>query len=466
MTHTTQTKCSSPDGQTRLLARFVSQLQYEQLPSKVIDLAKTCLLDTLGSAFLGSTMPWGKICTEYVRLVDNKPEAVVVGSQVRVAAANAALANGTMAHGFEVDDVFIPAVHHPGVVVIPAALAVAEREGSTGRELLTAIVAGYELMNRVGRAVGAESHLERGFFPTGTNGPFGAVASAAKLQRLNEDQLTDALGIAGSQSAGVFEGIKEGRMTKRFGAGKAAQSGIIAADLARLGFTGPTTILEGEFGYLKAFTDRPDRSALTERLGESYNILETSFKPYPCCKALHACIDAVLELKNNYRIDLGQVEEVVVGGYEKLVTMHNIYEPATSMAAQFSIPYVVSVALLRGAPGLESFEEQSFSDRRSLDFARKVKIALDPEIIALFPANEAAKVTVKTRDGRSYSKTVVHSKGTPENPMTKKELEAKFKRFASMVIPEKQAEEVAELIWNLDRLNNVSGLCSLLRKNG
>ena len=462
MMNMTQSKGFSPSGQTRLLARFVSQLKFGQLPSKVIDLAKACVLDALSSTFLGSTQPWGKICIEYVRSIDSKSECVLVGSEVKGAAGNAALANGTMAHGFEVDDVYIPAIHHPGVVVVPAALAAAEREGSSGRELITAVVAGYEVMNRVGKAVGAESHVMRGFFPTGTNGPYGAAASAGKLLHLNEDQMTDAFGIAGSQSAGLFEGIKEGRMTKRFGAGRAAQSGVMAADLAKLGFTGPTTVLEGEWGYLKAFSDRTDPSSLTEKLGESYNILETTFKPYPCCKALHSSIDGVLALNNDYHFDPGQVEEIIIGGYEKLVKMHDIYEPSTPMAAQFSIPYVVSVALLKGSPGVEAFEERSIRDRDILQFARKVRIIPAPEIIPYFPDNEPAKVTVKIKDGKSYSKTVIHSKGTPENPMTPEELGAKFKTFASLVIPKKQAEEAIQRIWKLDQLGSVSELSSLL----
>jgi 2-methylcitrate dehydratase PrpD len=290
----------------------------------------------------------------------------------------------------------------------------------------------------------------RGFFPTGTNGPFGAAASAGKLLHLNEDQMTDAFGIAGSQSAGLFEGIKEGRMTKRFGAGRAAQSGVMAADLAKLGFTGPTTVREGEWGYLKAFSDSTAPSSLTARLGETYNILETTFKPYPCCKALHSSIDGMLALNKDYHFD-------------PLVKMHDIYEPSTPMAAQFSIPYVVSVALLKGTPGVEAFEERSIGDRQVLEFARKVRTVLDPEIIPYFPANEPAKVTVRMKDGKSYFRTVIYSKGTPKNPMTMEELGIKFKTFASLVIPKEQAEEAIQQIWRLDQLSNVLDLCSLLR---
>jgi 2-methylcitrate dehydratase PrpD len=452
------------DSQTRLLAKFVCQLNYNDLPQGVIEHSKICVLDALGSTFLGSTLPWGEIMSEYVKSTASKPESVVIGSKVRAEAGNAALANGTMAHGFETDDVLICALHHPGVVIVPASLAMAEREDSTGKEFIEAVVVGYEVMNRVGKAVGTESHVMRGFFPTSTNGPFGAAAAAGKILHLTEDQMTDALGIAGSQSGGLFEGIKEGVMTKRFGAGRAAQSGVMAAELAKLGFTGSGTVLEGKWGYLRAFSDKADPARLTEKLGENYNIMETTFKPYPCCKALHSAIDGMLDLNGQYHFDPEEVTEVVIGGYEKLVKMHDIYEPATSMAAQFSIPYVVSVALLKGNPGVEVFEEKSIQDNRVLKFARKVKLVVDPDVTPYFPANEPSKVTVNLRNGNSYSKTVICSKGTPDNPMSNKELEAKFTSFASQVIPEKRVAKAIELIRNLDTLPRVRELSSLLGK--
>jgi 2-methylcitrate dehydratase PrpD len=453
-----------PDGQTRLLAKFASRLNFNELPQGVIEQAKTCILDVLGSTFLGSTLPWGEIMMRYVESTGGRPESMVIGSGTKGEAGNAALANGTMAHGFEIDDVLICALHHPGVVIVPAALAMAERENSSGREFIEAVVAGYEVMNRVGKAVGTESHVMRGFFPTSTNGPFGAAAAAGKLLRLTEEQMTDALGIAGSQSGGLFEGIKEGMMTKRLGAGRAAQSGVMAAELAKLGFTGSRTVLEGEWGYLKAFSDKADPALLTEKLGDSYNIMETTFKPYPCCKALHAAIDGMLDLNRQHAFDPEQVTEVVIGGYEKLVRMHDIYEPATSMAAQFSIPYVVSIALLKGNPGVEVFEEKSIRDAKVLEFARKVKLVVDPDVTPYFPANEPSRVTVKLKNGSSYSKTVICSKGTPDNPMSPKELEEKFTCFASRVIPDKQVAKIIGLIRSLNALKSVRELSSLLGK--
>jgi 2-methylcitrate dehydratase PrpD len=369
-----------------------------------------------------------------------------------------------MAHAFEADDVYIPAIHHPGAVVVPAALATAEREGSSGKELIAAVVAGYEVMNRIGRAF-TESHLLRGFFPTGTNGTFGAAAAAGSLVQLTATRMIDALGIAGNQSAGIFEGVKEGRMTKRFGSGRAAQSGLLAADLARLGFTGPTSVVEGDWGYLRAFSDRWDIASVTAGLGNSYTLMETTFKPYPCCKALHAAIDGVLGLQAQNATDPGQVGEIVIGGYEKLVKMHDIYAPATAMAAQFSIPYVVSYAFLRGRPELEAFTDRAIRDRRVLAFARKVKTVIDPEVAPYFPANEPAKVTIHPADGgRPFSQTVIHSKGTPQNPMGPDEFGEKFRAFAAPLLSRKKANRIIETIQSLEKLKKLSQLSSTLSR--
>ena len=458
------TQANPADGPTVQLAKFAAALNYNDLPPEVIELAKVCILDALGSTFLGATLPWGEIVIKYAESVGGKPESVVIGGRVKADAGNAALANGTMAHAFETDDVLICALHHPGVVVVPAALAMAEKKGANGKAFIEAVVAGYEVMNRVGKAVGTESHIMRGFFPTSTNGTFGAAAAAGRLLHLTAEQHIDALGIAGSQSGGLFEGIKEGVMTKRFGAGKAAQNGVMAAELAKLGFTGSRTVLEGTWGYLKAFSDKTFPEELTAKLGETFNIMETTFKPYPCCKALHSAIDGTLHVKAEHKIDPEQVAEVVVGGYEKLVKMHDIYAPATAMSAQFSIPYVVATALLNGAPDVASFDDKNIHDEKVLALARKVRLVEDAEIAQHFPAHEPSRVTVKLKDGNSYSKAVICSKGTPENPMSRQELEAKFKSFASLIIPQQQTAKVVDMIWAIESVGNVRMLSSLLCK--
>jgi len=194
--------------------------------------------------------------------------------------------------------------------------------------------------------------------------------------------------------------------------------------------------------------------------------METTFKPYPCCKAIHAAIDGMLELNREYHFSPGEVEEIIIGGYEKLVKMHDIYEPATPMAAQFSIPYVVSVALLKGSPAVEAFTDKTIKDRKVLDFARKVRTVVDPEVVPYFPKNEPSKVTVRLKSSKSYSKTVIHSKGTPENPMDGIELEDKFRAFASLVISKRRVEKSIQSIRQLETLTKVTELSSILAAKG
>ena len=194
--------------------------------------------------------------------------------------------------------------------------------------------------------------------------------------------------------------------------------------------------------------------------------METTFKPYPCCKGLHAAIDGVLQLRMEHAIDPAQVAEVIVGAYEKLVRMHDIYEPATAMAAQFSIPYVVATALMRGVPDVAAFSDKSIREKKVLALARKVRLVVDRGVARHFPAHEPSKVTIRLKNGKSYSRLVICSKGTPENPMSKKEIEEKFTAFASMVIPEKRVARVVKRIWALDRVKSMRKLASLLRAGG
>ncbi|MFC2021874.1 MmgE/PrpD family protein [Chloroflexota bacterium] len=448
-------------GATEELAKFVTELEYESLTEEVVEQTKICTLDVLGSALFGSIQPWGKMMAEFARDLGGKEESTILGYGYKVCAPSAALANGTMGHSFELDDAYIPAVHHPGVTVIPAALAIGERQHSAGKDFITSVVAGYEVMNRVGLAVG-ETHILRGFFPTPTNGSFGAAAAAGKLLGVNANQMANALGIAGSKASGLMETLGAGAMTKRLGAGTAAENGVMAALLAQKGFTGTTTILEGEYGYLRAFSDNSDVSKLTDRLGKYFYILQTAFKLFPCCKALHAYIDAVIKLASLYNLRAEDVEEITAGGYEKIRKMHAIYEPPAIVAAQFSVPYTVAVAFLKGKVDLDEFTEKSIRDPEVLNFAKKVKIVVDPEIVLLWPAHEPGKITIRLKDGREYSETVVDPRGDPRNPIPVGELQEKFRTLVSNILSETQVSEVMKIVDQLENLGDISELTDLV----
>ncbi len=239
-------------NETRVLADFVVNTNYEDLPEDVREQAKACIIDYLGSALYCSETESTQIVCDFVKAAECKPISSIVGHDWKTSPPYAALVNGTMGHGFELDDFHGKSFLHPGTVVIPSALAMGEQQGVDGKKVLTAVVLGYEIMIRIGLAVGI-SHNFRGFHPTGTTGPFGSAAAAGKVLGLDRNRLLDAFGSAGSLSSGIKEFAVTGSMIKRYHAGKASESGIVTALLAKCGFTGPASVLEGKFGFLQAF---------------------------------------------------------------------------------------------------------------------------------------------------------------------------------------------------------------------
>src|SRR5215207_2179514 len=282
---------------TRAVAQWVADLDYDQLPARTREVVKCQILDTLGCGVYGYQTPWAKMLLEWARAGGSKPEATVWGDATpSLRAADAALVNGTSSHAFELDD-YHNAKLHPGAVVVPAALAMAEKLGSDGKTLVTAIAAGYEVMIRSSLALNPSAARLRGWHITGVSGPFGAAAACAVLMGLDAERTAWALGLAGTQGAGVWAFNADGAMSKRLHAGKAAHSGVLAAELAASGFTGPTQIYEfHDGGFLKAFSDESDPAPLTADLGEVYRLDTLSVKPYSCCGSTHSYIDAALEL--------------------------------------------------------------------------------------------------------------------------------------------------------------------------
>lgn len=446
---------------TEKLAEFATLLEYSNLAEDVLIKSKMCVLDILGTALFGSTRIEGKIVAEFAMNMGTKEESTIIGSGWKTCAPHASLANGTMAHSFELDDTYLPAIHHPGSVVITAALSIGEKEHSSGEEVMAAIVAGYEVMNRIGESLGGDNTM-RGFFATGTNGPFGAAVAAGKLLGLNEDQMVSALGIAGSQAAGLLECLSGGGETKRLGAGIASQSGVTSALLAQKGFKGPTAIIEGKYGYCRVYSDKCDLSRLTTNLGSNYSILSTAFKLYPCCKALHAPIDAAMKLANDHNLKPEAIEGIVVGGYGKFVDMHAIYEPPDTLAAQFSLPYTIAVAIFRRRLGHDEFTDTSIRDPKILELAKKIKITVDHELAPLWPKHAPGKVTIRLRDGTEYSETVIDPKGDPKNPISNEEVRKKFRSLALTVLQEDRVLDVMKRIDQLQKETDISELTGVL----
>ena len=451
-------------GATKQLARYVVNLRYRDIPPEVISRAKDCLLDTITVALYGSTKPWSQSVVQFVKGLGLAGRSTVFGDRRPAPAHLAALANGTMAHAFELDNVRQPGAGvHPGATAFLPALAVGEAQRTNGKDFLTAFVAACEVMSRIGVAAG-NALEKRGFHAPGLTGTFGGAVAAGRLLDLDENKMVHALGIAGSYSGGLmeFSRCQEGAMIKRLHLGKAAEGGVTAASLARRGFAGPESVLEGQFGFCRAFSDSPNLSRLTYRLGREFESLNICIKRYACHINAHAPIEGLEKLSQQNGFEPRDVREITVAGIEKLVTHHAIYQPKDLMAAQYSIPFCVALSLYCDPKDPESFTEKRISDEKILTMMRKVHLGVDPEIEKK-GWDRAARVTLSLRDGRRPSALVVHFKGTPHNPMSRSELEEKARNLTRHLLSGGKLERLVETVRSVEKVDDISKLTRPLR---
>src|SRR5580658_4281380 len=390
--------------ETVQLARYAAGLRYEDLPPAVVAKAKDVIADTVAACICGADMPWSRIVIDYAERTGPGGVSRILGRGTSVQAPSAALANGALAHAFELDSLTRPgAGAHPGATVLPPALAVAQEVGATGKALIAALVAGNEVMIRIGRATG-HTNEARGFHAPGTTGPFGAAVACGLLLRLNERQMTNAIGIAGSLAGGLLEFAKgDGGMVKRLHLGRASEAGVLAASLAKGGFEGPRTVIEGEFGFLRVFCTEWDESHLTRGLGSDFVTMSAVLKRYPCHATAHAAVKAVRDLQAAHRFTGGEVASIAVTGTPRMVERHNILAPPDLMLAQYSIPFCVALALFREARDPESYDDTALADPAIRALCRKVKLV--PEGGDGYAGSHGAPgshVTITLADGRIF----------------------------------------------------------------
>jgi len=426
--------------ETRRLAEFASSVSYRSLPEEVVDRVGLLFADWLASALGGAAEAPGRIAARVARRLGGHPESTVLGYGERVSCFAAALANGIMSHILELDDVHKKSVTHPGAAVFPAALAVWEVVGGGGERLVEAAVAGYELVARVGEAAG-RSHYEI-WHTTATAGTFGAAAAAGRLLDLSPEEMAWALGSAGTSASGLWEFLEQGAMSKHLHAGKAAALGVLSAMLAEEGFTGSTTILEGRRGFLRATSRQPSLKPLVEGLGEGYKVMEVSIKPYASCRHTHSAIDAALKLREE--VDVREIAEVKVEVYSDALKIAGNPSPKTPYEAKFSVSYCVAAALLYGRAGIHEFTAEKLRSRELRSLMRKVKAEASSELDRMYPEKWPARVTVYT-EGSSCSAQVDYPLGDPENPVSRQQLERKFRELASRALPLERAPKVFEL---------------------
>jgi len=447
----------------RRLARFALGLDLARVPPPAVERARLLVLDILGCSLAASSMDFGRAALATARALGGPPEATLIGGGGRAGAASAVLANATLAHGLDFDDTREDAIVHTGCVAVPAALAVAQATGAPGAAALGAVIVAVEVMCRVGLAVPGRLHA-RHFHPTAVTGAFAAAAAAGRLSGLDEDRLVNALGICGSQASGIIEYLADGTWTKRLHPGWAAHAGVIAALLAREGFTGPERVLEGAHGVYAALAGGHDETALERllgTLGHEWEIERLTFKPYPCGSIAQPYMDCALRLRTAHGLAPDDVAEIrcrtapgpVPRLWEPLAAKHR---PPNGYAAKFSLPYLLAVVMVRGRASLAEFTDEAVRDEAVLRLASRVSYELDETID--YPRQFIGQVGVRLRDGRWLEARQDHPRGGADHPLTAAELEAKFRGNAGLVLPAPRIDDIVAEVAALGRAPDVSGL--------
>jgi aconitate decarboxylase len=450
---------------TRDLARFAAGLRFEDIPAPVVEHVKLCILDGLGVALFGAGLPWTGHVRDVALAEGATPAASFWGTSDRGSVAQAALVNGTAGHAFEMDDIHKESIVHPNSLACPVAFAFAEAAGGmTGRDVLTAIVAGYEVGTRVGNAATMALFL-RGFHPQGTSGVFVAAATAGRILGLPAEQMQHALGIAGSMGAGLMA-AQEGAMVKRLHAGRAAQSGVQAALLAQRGFTGILDVLEAGYGgFLSSFSSRPDATRLTAGLGSVWETAQVGFKLFPSVTSIHTALDALDTVMTEQGLRAEDIERISVG-CSHMTFVHTAwpYKPAGVTAAQMNLFYGLAVIALHRDASVRQYAEERLADPAILNFIQRIWAFEDAGLEAMgAPFRHAARLELTTRDGRVFRHERLSRRGSPDDPVGPAAIVRKFDDCVRGVLSDDNAAALRGLVMRLDTLDNTGDVSALLR---
>lgn len=452
---------------TRKLAEFCSNVTLETLPAEVVHKAKLCILDYVANIYGSLELETVRNIAAYIRSVGAPEKVTALGCGFKTDVHQAAFINGTTAEAIEAQDGSRFGGNHPGVAVIPAALAVAEAVGAGGPAVIEAVVAGYEAANRPAAAM-HPWHTLGGFLPTGTCGTYGAAVAAARLRGLDADRLLNALGNAGYLlPLSMAEHLMGGYTIKVVQGGQAASAGIMAAGLAGAGVTGAPYVLEGSAlngGFAKITTAAdPTLSRITDGLGETYSVMDVYFKPYTACRHTHGAAQAALELAAGESFDPAQVERITVHTYgiAELAVGKGVDTNSSFVSAQFSIPYVVAACLMDGELGPRQLTEKRIADPAVLDLAARVAVKTDEELNKIYPGKTSSRVEIFFKDGRSLSRQVDDPKGDPRDPMDAAALAHKVKQFAGDRSSRK-LDEVIDGILELEKAADMNRLIGLI----
>ena len=434
-------------GATRQLARHLADLRLDAIPASAVERARLLLLDGLACLVLGTRGTVGQGAVEAMRLLGGHPHCTVFAGtgDFRSSVRNAAYANAMTLYSVGLNDIHKPSTSHPGGCIVMPALAVAEWLGRDGGDILTALVAGYEMNARVGTAT-APSHRERGFHTTGTVGTFGATAAAGNLMGLNADLLANAFGVAGSQAAGLYEFHHDGALTMVFHAGRAAQNGVEACILVQHGLTGPVTVLEGDKGFCRALSDSYDLDVLTRNLGERYLIEETSFRLYYGCNSTLAASAATERLLVTHGIPVDDIREIVVRCHPVVERDNNDPEAGTLLAARLSMQFNLALVLDRGYVWTADIYDEDLWSPAIRAHMPSVRLVADDAMPRF-----GASVTALLKDGRSVEEVIMSPSGDADTPPSFDEIATKFRRMVAPVGGEASAEQVISIVAELER---------------
>ncbi|MDR0491327.1 MAG: MmgE/PrpD family protein, partial [Oscillospiraceae bacterium] len=447
------------------ISEFYKNADISAIPQRVIEHTKNVIADWLGCGIGGADVDSTRMVKEVFL---SEPGDCTVFCGQKATMERAAFINGSASHALEMDDASYDAGGHPAVVILPAAMAMAEATGASGMDFLLSVIWGYDMMTRVGRGIVPDNSFDRGWHPTAICGIFGATAAVSWLMGLDAMTMANALGIAGGFASGNLECYADGSLTKRLNPANAAMCAVNAARLAATGFTGPKWVFEGKHGFFRSYTDNPKPERMLENLDYSeYPVEIASFKPYACCRYNHSPIDSILKIIGDNEIKADDIEKVVIDtcsmAIRAVVEPHEIkYNPPNIPAAQFSLPYTAACAVLFGDVSVSQFTDEKLGDQTIRDFAKKVEMVHTGAMDEFLPDIFAADVCIQTKDGRALSQLTKFSKGDPENPMTAQEIKDKYMALATMTVSADRAIEIYDTVMKIDSIQNIKELTKLL----
>ena len=444
--------------ETRDVVQFIKGLKYNHLPADVIKTAKYLIMDNIGCMLAGlSVTDHAQIVLEVVKALQGKPEATIIGDGFKTNVINAAMSNGTNAHSLDMDDTHRECFFHVGVTSIPSVLALAERDSRNGKDIITAVVAAYEVAIRLGMAVNPSLKLN-GYHVTGTCGTFAGAVGAGKMLDLNEEQLVNALGLAGTQAAGLFQFIDDGDMSKRLHAGKAASNGVLSALLAQKGYSGPYRVLEGRYGFPAVFAKEYDSRIMSEGLGENFRIREMGIKLHASCRMTHSPIDAALMLAEQYDLNPDDVQKGEIRMGKVPADQLKKQDVKTFLDGQLSGPFSVALAICNRKAGYQDFMK-GINDRKVLDLTNRIHMV---EEQSLGLTERTAIVNITTKDGQVHSQKVKLPRGEPEIPFSDEEVSGKFRDMASTCLGERKIDNALDILTDLENMGDCSALIGQL----